>query len=319
MKLTHAAATVLACVSLSGCALTEPPPSDVEPGSLADEADLSGVEVTVGGKEFTEQLVLCEVTALALESSGAKVNRSCGMSGSSTVRDALEGGGIDMYWEYTGTGWLTHLGESAIITDPKQLHQRLDEADTNRNGISWLPPSSANNTYAVAVADETAEKLDVSTLSDYARLAQKAPKQAGFCGAAEFLGRDDGWPGLEQEYGFSLPSNEVAELATGAIFKGIDDGDPCVFGEVFATDGRIQALGLKVLEDDRHYFPIYNPAVSARTKVLEEHPEITEALAPVAQALDDATLRKLNAEVDVEGHTPEQASEDWLRSKGFVK
>ncbi|NYI77000.1 glycine betaine ABC transporter substrate-binding protein [Nocardioides panzhihuensis] len=319
MKLIHAAATTLACVSLSGCALTQPPPSDVEPGSLAESADLSGVEVTVGGKEFTEQLVLCELTALALESTGAKVNRSCGMSGSSTVRDALEGGGIDLYWDYTGTGWLTHLGESELITDPKQLHQRLDAADTDRNKISWLPPASANNTYAVAVADQTAEKLGVSTLSDYAALAQKDPEQASFCGAAEFLGRDDGWPGLEQDYGFDLPNKQVAELAMGAIFKSVDDGKPCVFGEVFATDGRIDALGLTVLEDDRSFFPVYNPAVSVRTKLLEEHPEVAEALAPVAQALDDATLRKLNAEVDVEGHSPELVSEDWLRSKGFVK
>lgn len=319
MKLTHAAVAALACVALSACALTEPPPSDVEPGSLAEEADLTGIEVATGGKEFTEQLVLCEITALALESTGAKVNRSCGMSGSSTVRDALEGGGIDLYWEYTGTGWLTHLGESELITDPAQLHQRLDEADRDRNGISWLPPSSANNTYAVAVPEETADKLGVSTMSDYARLAKKDPEQASFCGAAEFLGRDDGWPGLEREYGFELPSKLVAELAAGAIFQGIDDGDPCVFGEVFATDGRIEALGLKVLEDDRRFFPIYNPAVSVRTKVLEEHPEIADVLAPVAQALDDATLRELNAEVDVEGHTPEQVSEDWLRSEGFVK
>jgi osmoprotectant transport system substrate-binding protein len=303
---------------LAGCSLGEQS-ADAKAGSLAKDANLDGVQLTVGGKEFTEQLVLCEATALTLESVGADVDRSCGMSGSSAVRDALESGDIDLYWEYTGTGWLTHLAKSEVISDPQELYRRLDEADRAKNGIAWLPPAPANNTYAVAVASETATKLGVKTISDYARLASSDPDAAAFCGAAEFLGRDDGWPGLEQTYGFDLPDDDVAELATGAVYSSIDKGDPCPFGEVFATDGRIAALDLTVLEDDKKHFPVYNPSVSIDAKVLEEHPQIADALAPVAEALDDATLQRLNAEVDVDGKTPEEVAKDWLVSEGFVE
>jgi osmoprotectant transport system substrate-binding protein len=263
--------------------------------------------------------VLCEITAEALESAGAGVNRSCGMSGSNTVRDALEGGGIDMYWEYTGTGWLTYLAESDVITDPQALYHRLDTTDRAKHDIAWLPPARANNTYALAVADETGKKLHVATLSDYANLVTHDPSAATFCGAAEFLGRDDGWPGMEKAYGFKLPDSRMAELAEGAIYNSIDKGSPCNFGEVFATDGRIQALGLAVLQDDKHYFPVYNPSVSIRADVLKDHPQIATVLAPIAAALDNATLQSLNAKVDVDGETPEKASKDWLVSKGFVE
>jgi osmoprotectant transport system substrate-binding protein len=318
MKIARIALAVAGAAALAGCSLGDPPPSDVGAGSLAEGADLDGVSVTVGGKEFTEQLVLCEVAAQALESAGASVDRSCGMSGTSSVRSALEGGGIDLYWEYTGTGWLTHLGESKIIDDPQQLYQQLDAEDTEQNGVTWLEPAPANNTYAVAVAEETADQLGLSTLSDYADVANGEPESASFCGAAEFFGRDDGWPGLQDAYGFQVPEGEVSELAAGAVYSSVDKRSPCAFGEVFATDGRIAALGLTVLEDDKHFFPVYNPSVSIRADVLEENPDIEKVLAPVARALDDATLQKLNARVDVDGEAPEDVTKDWLVSEGFV-
>ncbi|MQA61127.1 MAG: glycine/betaine ABC transporter substrate-binding protein [Actinophytocola sp.] len=303
---------------LAGCSLGDAPPSDVSAGSLAEAGDLSGVEVTVGGKEFTEQLILCEVTAQALESAGAKVERSCGMSGSSTVRSALTSGDVDLYWEYTGTGWITHLGETKAIADPTELYQTVAEADEKQNSIVWLEPSPANNTYAVAASKEQADKLGVSTLSDYAKLAKSDAGAADFCGAAEFFGRDDGWPGLQDAYGFKLPKGNVSELAAGAIYNSIDKAKPCAFGEVFATDGRIAALDLVVLEDDKKFFTAYNPSVTIRKEALDTNPAIADVLAPVAEALTDETLQALNAEVDVDGATPEKTAKEWLTKEGFV-
>jgi osmoprotectant transport system substrate-binding protein len=319
MKLAQFSLALASVGVLAGCALGDTASSDVEAGSLAEGTDLTGASFTVGGKEFTEQLVLCELTAQALESTGAEVSRSCGMSGSSSVRSALTSGDIDLYWEYTGTGWLTHLGQSEVIGDPQQLYSKVNEMDSSENGITWLAPAPANNTYAVAVASETADALRVATLSDYAALAQSEPDQASFCGAAEFFGRDDGWTGLQKDYGFEVPDNKVSELAAGAIYNSIDKGKPCVFGEVFATDGRIAALDLTVLEDDKSFFPVYNPAVTVNDDVLSENPDLEDALAPVAEALDDATLQALNAKVDVDGETPEQVATDWLTEQGFVK
>jgi len=304
---------------LAGCALGDSGTSDVEAGSLAEGTNLDGVALSVGGKEFTEQLVLCEVTAQALESTGAEVKRSCGMSGSSSVRSALTSAEIDMYWEYTGTGWVTHLGQTEIISDPQELYSRVNEMDSAENGITWLAPAPANNTYALALASETADELGLVTLSDYAALAQSDPDQASFCGAAEFFGRDDGWSGLQKAYGFEVPDGQVSELAAGAIYNSIDKANPCVFGEVFATDGRIAALDLTVLEDDKNFFPVYNPAVTINQDVLSENPDIEDVMGSLAEALDDDTLQSLNAKVDVDGETPEQVATDWLTEQGFVK
>jgi osmoprotectant transport system substrate-binding protein len=303
---------------LAGCGLGDSPPSDVSAGSLAEAGDLSGVEVTVGGKEFTEQLILCEVTAQALESVGASVERTCGMSGSATVRSALTSGDIDMYWEYTGTGWITHLGETEPIADPQELYQSVAERDEQKNSIVWLDPAPANNTYAVAASREKAKELGVETLSAYAELANSDAAAASFCGAAEFFGRDDGWPGLQDAYGYQLPDTHVSELAAGAIYNAIDKAKPCAFGEVFATDGRIAALDLVVLQDDKDFFTAYNPAVTVRKEALDADPAIADVLAPVAEALTDQTLQSLNAEVDVDGATPEKTAKDWLVKEGFV-
>lgn len=303
---------------LAGCGLGDAPPSDVSAGSLAEAADLSGTDVAVGGKEFTEQLILCEVTAAALESAGATVKRTCGLSGSATVRSALTSGDIDMYWEYSGTGWITHLGQTKPIADPDELFQAVKEQDEQENSIVWLEPAPANNTYAVAASSETAEKTGVDTLSAYADLATSDPDAAGFCGAAEFFGRDDGWPGLQKAYGYELPGGAVSELAAGAIYNSIDKANPCPFGEVFATDGRIAALGLVVLEDDKNFFTAYNPAITIRKDTLDEQPGIADVLAPVGEALTDETLQSLNAKVDVDGLTPEQTARDWLVEEGFV-
>ncbi|MPY85656.1 MAG: glycine/betaine ABC transporter substrate-binding protein [Actinophytocola sp.] len=316
--LARIAATMAAPLLLAGCMLNEEPSMDVSAGSLAKAGDLSGAQLAVGGKEFTEQLVLCEITAQALESAGAEVERSCGLSGSSSTRAALNSGDIDMYWEYTGTGWATYLGESDPISDPSKLYHAVASRDKKTNGITWLDPAPANNTYALAASRETANKLGVTSLSDYAALAKRNPSQASFCGAAEFFGRSDGWPGVQKEYQFSLPQSEVSELAAGAIYDSIDKADPCEFGEVFATDGRIEALDLTVLEDDKKFFIAYNPAVTVKSSVLKKHPQIAEVLEPVSSALTDTTLQQLNARVDVQGATPEQTAHDWLVKKGFV-
>ncbi len=305
--------------ALSSCALGQSSGGDVKAGSLGDQGALKGATVTVGSKEFTEQLVLCEITALSLESAGATVNRNCGLSGTNTVRAALVGGSIDAYWEYTGTGWITHLKQTANINEPQKLYQSVAAADLKQNNIVWLPPAPANNTYAVAVSKAKATELGVSTISDYAKLAASDPAKASFCGASEFFGRDDGWPGLQKTYGFTLPKANTAELAAGPIYNSINKADPCNFGEVFATDGRVEALGLTVLKDDKSFFAVYNPALAVRKEVVDKNPKLGEVIAPVAAALDDATLRSLNAKVDVGGDTPEVVAKAWLQQKGFVK
>jgi osmoprotectant transport system substrate-binding protein len=308
----------LLTLTLTGCTLGSEPSPEVSRGSLIAKGELKGATLNVGSKEFTEQLVLCEITAVALESVGAKVKRTCGMSGSNTVRSALLSADIDMYWEYTGTGWVTHLKQTKPIADPREQYEAVAKSDLDKNGVRWLPPSPANNTYAVAASAEKATELGVKTISEYAALAKQDPAKASFCGAAEFFGREDGWPGVQKAYGFTLPRSATAELALGAIYSSIDKSDPCAFGEVFATDGRIKALGLTVLQDDRAFFTAYNPSLTVREDVASKHPQLAEVIGALTEALDDETLRDLNARVDVDGDTPEKVAGDWLREKGFV-
>ncbi|GAB3257068.1 glycine betaine ABC transporter substrate-binding protein [Kineosporia babensis] len=320
MKKTRMVAALgAATLLMTGCSLgDQQPATEVSSGSLGAADTLEGLSVAVGGKEFTEQLVLCELTAQALQSVGAEVERKCGMSGSSTVRSALTSDQIDLYWEYTGTGWITHLGETEPLADPAELYQAVAERDQAENQITWLDPSPANNTYAIATNRENAEKLGVTTISEYAALAKKDPAAASYCAAAEFLARDDGWPGVQEAYGFELPSKNRSEVAAGVVYDSVAKGDPCAFGTVFATDGRIAALDLVQLEDDQQFFTPYNPAVTVRDEVLAEKPELREVLKPIAEALDDATLQSLNGKVDADGETPEQVATDWLTEKGFV-
>ena len=170
-------------------------------------------------------------------------------------------GDIDMYWEYTGTGWINHLGNTAPVKGEREQYDAVAKADLEKNGVTWLEPAPFNNTYALATSSENATALAVTTLSDLAPLQQSRPNDFTLCAAAEFLARDDGLPGLETAYGFSF-GDKISELELGLVYASVDKGDPCKFGEVFATDGRIAALGLTVLKDDKQFFASYLPALT---------------------------------------------------------
>ena len=307
-------------LTLTGCSLGASAPGGS--GGSAEGSGtgtLDGATIAVGSKQFTEQLVLCEIAAQRLESQGATIKRNCGISGTASVRAAELSGDVGMYWEYTGTGWITNLKQTEVIADATQQYEKVRDMDLSQNQITWLPPAEANNTYAIAIKTETAKKLKVTTLSDYAALSMKDPKQASFCGAAEFFGRDDGWSGVTKAYGITVPQAEVATLEEGAIYNSISTGNPCNFGEVFATDGRIAALGLTVLKDDKNFFPFYNLSLTVRQDVLKKYPTIEDVMAPVTKLLTTGTMQKLNASVDVDGKTPKAVATAWFKETGLNK
>jgi osmoprotectant transport system substrate-binding protein len=287
-------------------------------GSLANNASLSGATFTVGGKEFTEQLVLCQMTALALRSAGATVKEKCGLQGSNTTREALTSGSIDMYWEYTGTAWVNYLKHTGSIKDSTTLYDTVAKEDLSKNQVQWLTASPANNTYAIVVRTTTATELNVTSLTGYAALTKTNPAKASMCVAAEFAGRDDGLPGLEKAYGFTVPKAGLANLAEGAIYNSVAKNNPCNFGEAATTDGRIKALGLSVLKDDKQFFPVYNPALTVKSSVYQAHQDIAKIIEPIAKALTDGVLQDLNAQVDVQGKDPADVAKAWLVAKGFI-
>jgi len=314
-----AAAGVAIVLLAGGCSIGGGGTKTASPaGSLAQGASLKGATFTVGGKEFTEQIVLCQMTIQALRSAGATVNEKCGLTGSNTVRTALTSGQIDLYWEYTGTAWISYLKHTTPIPDPTKQYDAVAQEDLAKNQVEWLKPAPLNSTYALAVKDSVAQQLGVKTLSDYAKLSNSDPAKASLCVASEFVGRNDGLPGLEKAYGFKEPAANTATLAEGAIYTSVSKSNPCNFGEADTTDGRIKGLGLVVLTDDKHFFPVYNPAVTVRKSVADANPNLAKVLDPIAQALDTTTMQDLNAQVDIQGKQPADVAKTWLQSKGFI-
>ncbi len=213
---------------------------------------MAGASFTVGSKEFTEQLILGKITLLALEEAGADVEGKIGISGTETVRTALTSGEIDVYWEYTGSGW-TVLGHdpSEAPPDEQEVFDRVAKEDLSENGVKWFALAPANNGYAIATSTEAQQKLGVSTLSDYAELVSSNPEDATTCAASDLIDSTDGLPGLEKAYGFDLADAAITEVDFELIFERVHNGIKYNFGETFATDGRIPANEMVLLEDDR--------------------------------------------------------------------
>jgi osmoprotectant transport system substrate-binding protein len=287
-------------------------------GGTSGKADLSGADITVGSKEFTEQLVLGQIALQVLENAGASVEDQTRLAGSVAARQALTSGQIDTYWEYTGTGWITYLKHTKPIQNSQKQYEAVAKEDLKKNGIEWLPPAPANNTYAIAVRKEAYDKLGVKKLSDFKQLINENPEEATLCVGTEFSTRDDGLPGMEKAYGYQFPRDNLVKIDEGLIYQATDKGDKCNFGEVFATDGRIEGLGLKVIEDDKSFFPIYNPSLNVRKEVIDEYPQIKKIFAPISKKLDTETLQKLNAQVDIDGQLPEDVAQKWLSDNGFI-
>ena len=123
---------------------------------------------------------------------------------------------------------------------------------------------------------------------------------------------------MEKAYGFQFPTENVVKIDEGQIYQETDRGERCNFGEVFQTDGRIEGLGLELVEDDKSFFPIYNPALNVSKEVIEKNPQIEKLFAPISKKLTTKELQALNAKVDVEGQLEDQVAEEWLSENGFI-
>jgi len=290
---------------------------DVKPGSIARGEPLKGAHLTVTSKEFTEQLILGAMMGIAFQAAGADVLDRTGIQGSIGAREAVKSGDADGMYEYTGTAWITYQGNSEPIPDPQKQWQAVHDADL-RNGLTWLPPSQLNNTYALAMNQANFKKYGTRTLSDVAALAKKDPGAVTLCVESEFANRADGLPGMEKAYGMSVPAKNVTQMDTGIIYTQVKKGS-CTYGEVFTTDGRIKSMNLAVMEDDKKFFPNYNVAPEINTKALKKWPAIAEVLDPVTKKLNNDVAQSLNAKVDVDGEDPHQVALDWMKAEGFVK
>jgi osmoprotectant transport system substrate-binding protein len=270
--------------------------------------------IVVGGKAFTEQQIMTAMTVELLKAKGFSPKREAGM-GSAAVRAALENGQVDVYWEYTGTG----LGVFNKITDKfasaEDTYKRIKEVDAAK-GLVWLNPSQVNNTYGFAMNRDQAQKLNIVTVSDLAK-AVKGGAKLTFASNAEFYARPDGLPGWQTAYGFEFDRDNVKRMDTGLVYSALKDRQVDV-GVVFATDGRIPAFNFVVLKDDKHYAPWYNLTPVVRKEILDKYPKIADALNALSAKLNDETMAKLNASVDVDKKTVEDVADGFLKSSGLI-
>ncbi|MGB3603577.1 MAG: glycine betaine ABC transporter substrate-binding protein [Gordonia sp. (in: high G+C Gram-positive bacteria)] len=305
--------SLTACGLQSGGAL----PLPVKPGSITVQPDLNGQSISVGSKDFTEQVVLGYILGFSLAAAGAKVRDMTNIQGSNSARDAMASGQVDVLIEYTGTGWINYLGNEQPLPDATDQYNAVRDEDLKRNDIVWVDPAPMDNTYALAVNKANAAKTGVKTLSDYAALLERDPVAATTCIETEFRSRQDGYPGMAAKYGFNPADAKIQILQTGIIYQAVANGN-CAFGEVFTTDGRIKALDLDVLTDDKSFFPHYNAAVTMRADVNKEFPSIAKVMAPVMAKLTSEEISELNRQVDVDGREPADVARDWLVKQGFV-
>ncbi len=270
-------------------------------------------EIVVGGKDFTEQLLLAEMTAQLLEAKGFDVEKRDGM-GSQVVRDAQVNGQIDLYWEYTGTSLVTYnkVTEPMNAADTYAKVKELDAAQ----GLTWLAPSAANNTYALAVRASDEKTDPIKTLSDLAK-AYNDGETLLMAVNAEFPRRPDGLIGLEETYDFETGRANLRPMDSGLTYQALEQ-DQVDIALVFATDGRIQAFDFRILGDDKEFFPNYAIAPVVRSDTLEANPGLAEPLEAMAAKLDDATMQRLNAEVDVDKKAIDAVASEFLKANDLI-
>ncbi len=302
----------------AGCGGGSEDKVDASAGSLTSGVDLKGVSITVGSKEFTEQVILGNMLVQTLKAAGATVKDQTKLSGTPVVRKALETGEVDVYYEYTGTGWINILKNTKPVPGSQEQFEAVKKAD-EKNGIVWIAPAEANNTYAIAANSDAVSQHGVKTVSDYAALVKKDPTAATLCTASEFINRDDGLPGLEKTYGFDLPNGNVKQLDFGLVYQQVGKGDSCDFAVVFATDGQIVGKKLTVLEDDKGFFPSYNIAISIRKETYEKKKDAFDKLfTGLSAKLSGKTMTSLNAAVDVDGKPVERVVTDFLKEQKII-
>jgi osmoprotectant transport system permease protein len=277
--------------------------------AIVKPAQSAGVpRVTIGSKNFTEQLIVAEIIAQWIEAqSEIPVKRAFQLGGTKIVHQALLDGQIDLAVEYTGTAWMSILGND--FTSAPLSADGL-AADVRRNyhekfALNWLVPLGFNNSYCLAVARANPSVRGVQTISGLARRAKGL--RAGF--DFEFAGRSDGYRGLKARYGLNFQS--VRDMHQDLMFEMLLDGHVDVIS-AYSTDGRLDEQRFRLLVDDLNFFPPYEAGIVVREEILRQFPSLGPALRQLAGALDDQTMRRLNAQADLHHRIPREIAREWI-------
>lgn len=303
-----------ALIFLAGCT------SESDSGTATESAEagsLSGITISVGSKDFGEQLILGEMMVQAFEAAGATVENKVNLGGTAVARAALESGEIDVYMEYNGTGWTNHLGLEDPSFDSDELTQGVRERDLEQNGIVWIGQSPFNNTYGFASSPEVTEAnggpFDLKSMMEYVR----DNPDAVVCMESEFPSRPDGLILTENHAGIKLPESQQRILDTGIIYTETAANN-CTFGEVFTTDGRIPALNMTLVQDPGVNI-VYNVSATMREDLYNQAPDVFDSIiAQILAPLSNEKMAELNARESAEGEEPSAVAADYLTEIGLL-
>ncbi len=305
------AVLVLSLVVLAGCG------GSGEKAASGDKA-ASGEKkptIVIGSKTFTEALLLGTMTYQYLENLGYPVENKIGLGELAVIRPALESGQVGAYWEYTGTV-LINIMKHEPNFDEQESFKLVKEWD-EKNGIIWLDYAPLNDTYAIMVRQDVAQKYNMKNTSDLVKAIQGGA-HIKFVGAQEWVERPDGLQHWESVYKFKYPKGDMVNAALNLGYEALK-ANQAEAGLAFTTDARIEAYNLLALEDDQKAFPVYNAAPLFKKEILDAYPEIPGQMKKLSSLLDNATIMSLNKAVDIDKKTVDEVSKAFLTEKGLIK
>ncbi len=269
-------------------------------------------KVVVASKPHSEQYILAEIITLLIETNtDIVVEQKMGIGGgTSNIHPALMNGEIDIYPEYSGTGWLFVLKQE-LVNDSDELYELNKDMYEEQFNLIWLDRYGFNNTYALAMPMNLAEELDVKTYTDLGKVSN----QLKFGAEYDFYERDDGYNALSKIYGFNF--KEKKELDIGFKYQAIGSKDVDVIN-AFSTDGLIQEYELRVLIDDKNYFPAYQAATVIRKETLDLYPELENILNLMAGLISDDEMVGMNYKVEKLNEDPKEVAREFLIMKGLL-
>ncbi|MDQ0018886.1 glycine betaine ABC transporter substrate-binding protein [[Curtobacterium] plantarum] len=286
---------------------------------LLSQTAQAAAPLVMATKSFTEQHILSAMTVLWLQKKGFEVVPKRNIA-TTIGRNALLNKQIDMVWEYTGTSLIifNHINQPMSSQQAYETVKKLDA----RLGLVWLNPAPMNNTYAFAMTRERAEKEGISTMSQLVAKIEQVRKtdpdhnwRLGL--DLEFSGRSDGMKPLQKTYNLTLDRPQIRQMDPGLVYNAIRDGFVDA-GLIYTTDGRVKGFNMKVLEDDKHFFPSYNVTPVVRQDVLASHPGLDTALNQLSAQITDEAITELNKRVDIDHQSPETVARDFLKSKNML-
>lgn len=286
---------------------------------LLSQAAQAAAPLVMATKSFTEQHILSAMTVLWLQKKGFEVVPKRNIA-TTIGRNALLNKQIDMVWEYTGTSLIIFNHISKPMSS-QQAYETVKQLD-GKLGLVWLNPAPMNNTYAFAMTQDRAKKEGINTMSQLVakveQVRQSDPDHNWRLGLdLEFAGRSDGLKPLQKTYNLALDRPQIRQMDPGLVYNAIRDGFVDA-GLIYTTDGRVKGFNLKVLEDDKHFFPSYNVTPVVRQDVLASHPGLEPALNQLSAQITNEAITELNKRVDIDHESPEKVARDFLQSKNML-